>query len=71
LNWAVYFCDFINAEPHYAGSSSASDINISYKRRTAVFDHLAGWLPQTLVHREFVVMDSKLGSEIKRYLPDA
>jgi hypothetical protein len=67
INWAVYFCDFLQYQnPIQAGeTSSASDVNISYKREVleAVRSTWEDGFHEPSVHREIIKRGWKIGFE--------
>ena len=69
LNWAVYFCDFLEYQnPLASGETlSASDVNISYKREVleAVRSTWQDGYHEPFVHREIISRGWKIASEPK------
>ena len=69
LNWAVYFCDFLNYQnPIIAGeTSSASDVNISYKRDVlqSIRSTWQDGFHEPVVHREIIARGFKIGLDPK------
>ena len=67
LNWAAYFCDFLNYQNplHAHQSSDASDANISYKR-DVIRDIQSTWQEgyhELFVHQAIVSRGWKIGIE--------
>ena len=67
LNWAAYFCDFLNYQNplHAHQSSDASDVNISYKR-DVIRDIQSTWQEgyhELFVHQAIVSRGWKIGIE--------